>query len=83
MANWNIRLQRAKMLGRVERLLGSDCNVNPYPEMSKEWEKFREGWIQPTNDHISRDFRTYEIKGRGKSTKVTVKQVTRDLVLRT
>ena len=64
MGTRNVTLLQAKILGRVERLLGRDCNVNPYPDTSAEWEAFREGWFLALDDPISRDFRTYGIKRR-------------------
>jgi hypothetical protein len=50
------RLQ-AKILGRVERLLGSDSSLNPFPAMSPQWEAFREGWLRALDDPISREIR--------------------------
>ena len=50
---YTTRLDQAKILGRVERLLGSDCEVNPFPAMSKQWESFREGWLQARDAPIS------------------------------
>jgi hypothetical protein len=38
--------QQAIILGRVERLLGRDCNVNPYPVRSEQWMAFQEGWFR-------------------------------------
>ena len=61
---YTTRLDHAKILGRVERLLGSDCDVNPYPATSTQWEAFREGWFRSPDDPISRDFRTYGLKWR-------------------
>jgi len=66
MGTTNIHLLQAKVLGRVERLLGRNFRVNPYPDTSKEWEAFREGWFQALDDPISRDFRTYGMKRREK-----------------
>jgi hypothetical protein len=47
------RMAQANILGRVERLLGSDCDINPFPAMSKQWESFREGWLQALDAPIS------------------------------
>jgi hypothetical protein len=55
-------MMRAKILGRVERLLGSECAVNPFPVMSLKWEAFREGWVQAPDNPISRDFRINGMK---------------------
>lgn len=49
------RLLQAKILGRVERLLGRDCVVNPYPARSEQWEAFQEGWFRDLGDPITRE----------------------------
>lgn len=49
------RLIHAKFLGRVERLLGRGCGVNPFPNGSPQWEAFREGWSRALDDPISLD----------------------------
>ncbi len=49
---------QAKVLGRVERLLGSDCNANPFPEMTKQWTAFREGWFRDLTNSLSCELRT-------------------------
>jgi len=54
----NPRQLQAIILGRVERLLGSDCDVNPYPEKSDLWEAFRDGWFRALDDSIFRELST-------------------------
>ncbi len=48
---------QAKILGRVERLMGRDCNVNPFPAATKNWEAFREGWLRDPGDPLSHEMR--------------------------
>jgi hypothetical protein len=45
--------QQAMILGRVERLLGSDCKVNPYPVRSEQWMAFQEGWFRDFNEPVT------------------------------
>jgi hypothetical protein len=56
--------QHAMILGRVERLLGSDCRVNPYPVRSEQWMAFREGWFrdfdEPVIDELCKQKNTSE-----------------------
>ena len=49
---------QAKILGRVERLMGNDCNVNPFPVATKNWVAFREGWLRDLGDPLSHEIRT-------------------------
>jgi hypothetical protein len=55
---FNPKLMQAKILGRVERLMGSDSTVNPFPVRSKEWEAFREGWFLDLDDPVTRYYNT-------------------------
>jgi hypothetical protein len=55
------RLQ-AKILGRVERLLGRDCRVNPFPEASELWSAFQEGWLRALNDPLSHELHCHDIR---------------------
>jgi hypothetical protein len=55
MKNMNCSLVQAKILGRVERIMGSDCDVNPFPVASPQWNAFREGWLRELDDPISQD----------------------------
>jgi hypothetical protein len=56
--NRNSSLLHAETLGRVERLLGSTIDVNPFPKISKQWQAFRKGWLRALDDPISTNFRT-------------------------
>jgi hypothetical protein len=40
------------ILGRVERLLGRDCSVNPYPLRSEQWMAFQEGWVRDFEEPV-------------------------------
>jgi hypothetical protein len=51
------RLQ-AQLLGRVERLLGRESRVNPYPESSELWTSFREGWLRTLDNPLSHELRS-------------------------
>ncbi len=51
---------QAKVLGRVERLMGMGSNVNPFPESSKNWEAFQQGWLRDLGDPLSREIRSLE-----------------------
>jgi hypothetical protein len=48
-------LHEAMILGRVERLLGNDLVVNPYPATTRQWLAFRSGWLRPLTDPISQE----------------------------
>jgi hypothetical protein len=60
MKNKNGSLLQAKILGRVERIMGSNCNVNPFPAESPQWYAFREGWLRELDDPISQDCGTQD-----------------------
>ena len=44
--------QQAIILGRVERLLGRDRSVNPYPLRSEQWMAFQEGWFRNLDEPV-------------------------------
>jgi hypothetical protein len=47
--------QQAMILGRVERLLGSDSRVNPYPVRSEQWMAFQEGWFRDFAEPVTNE----------------------------
>ena len=51
---------QAKLLGRVERLLGRDDRVNPFPEASELWSAFQEGWQRALDAPLTQELRSYE-----------------------
>ncbi len=55
------RLQ-AKILGRVERLLGRESRVNPFPETSELWSAFQEGWLRALNDPLTHEIHNHDIQ---------------------
>ncbi len=50
---------QAKILGRVERLLGRECCVNPFPEASALWTAFQEGWHRTLDNPLSHELRSH------------------------
>lgn len=45
---------QATILGRVERLTGSTLDSNPFPRGSDQWVAFKDGWIRPLDNPISK-----------------------------
>ncbi len=44
---------QAKLLGRVERLLGSASSANPFSDESNLWGAFHEGWSRPIDEPVT------------------------------
>ena len=50
-------LRDAMLLGRVERLLGNNVSVNPFPKHSNRWLAFRAGWFRSLDDPVCQELR--------------------------